>query len=76
VHWAHLHKATWRLDNNQVKSALMVLKCEEGLNIEIIPIPTKDGISLLAFSFKNILHDYGGDHQDSYGFNMCEFSQH
>ncbi|KAF8223632.1 hypothetical protein L208DRAFT_1516442, partial [Tricholoma matsutake] len=37
----------------------MVLEREEGLNIEIIPIQTKDGISSLAFSFKNILQDYG-----------------
>ena len=37
----------------------MVLEHEEGLNIEIIPIQTKDGISSLAFSFKNILQDYG-----------------
>lgn len=37
----------------------MVLEREEGLNIEIIPIQTEDGISSLAFSFKNILQDYG-----------------
>ncbi|KAF8220084.1 hypothetical protein L208DRAFT_1335813, partial [Tricholoma matsutake] len=47
------------LDDDQVKSALMVLEHEEGLDIEIIPIQTKDGISSLAFSFKNILQDYG-----------------
>ena len=31
----------------------------DNLNIEIIPTPTKDGISSLAFNFKNILDNYG-----------------
>ena len=37
----------------------MVLKRAKDLDIEIISVPTEDGISSLAFSFKNILEDYG-----------------
>lgn len=37
----------------------MVLKRAKDLHIEIISVPTEDGISSLAFSFKNILEDYG-----------------
>ena len=37
----------------------MVLKHAEDLDIEIISVQTEDGILSLAFSFKNILEDYG-----------------
>ena len=59
AHWAHIHEATWRLHDDQVTSALMVLKRTKDLDIEIISVPTEDGILSLAFSFKNILEDYG-----------------
>ena len=58
AHWAHIHETTWWLHDDQVTSALMVLKHAEDLHIKIISVPTEDGISLLAFSFKNILEDY------------------
>jgi hypothetical protein len=61
AHWAHLHEATWRLDDNQVKSAMKVLKRIDNLDIEIIDLPTEDGISSLAFNFKDILEDYGDE---------------
>ena len=57
--WTHLHESTWQLDNDQVKSTLMVLERVDNIDIEIIPVPMKDGISSLAFNFKNILEDYG-----------------
>ena len=37
----------------------MVLERVDNIDIEIIPVPTEDGISSLAFNFKNILEDYG-----------------
>ena len=37
----------------------MVLEHVDDIDIEIIPVPTEDGISSLAFNFKNILEDYG-----------------
>jgi hypothetical protein len=30
----------------------------EGIEVEIIPIRAKDGISMIAFGFKEILDDY------------------
>ena len=57
--WAHLHKATWRLDNDQVKSALKVLEQMNNIDVEIISVPVEDGISSLAFGFENILDEYG-----------------
>ena len=36
----------------------MVLEHVDNIDIEIIPVPMEDGISLLAFNFKNILEDY------------------
>ncbi|KAF8226953.1 hypothetical protein L208DRAFT_1406196 [Tricholoma matsutake] len=59
TYWAHIHEATWRLDNDQVKSAIKLLEHVNDIDIEIIPVPTEAGISSLAFGFKNILADYG-----------------
>lgn len=59
AHWANLNQATWRLDDDQVKSAIKVLKRVEGIDVEIIPVHAEDGISTLAFAFKGILDDYG-----------------
>ncbi|KAF8225771.1 hypothetical protein L208DRAFT_1177526, partial [Tricholoma matsutake] len=59
TYWAHLHEATWQLDNDQVKSAVKLLECIDDIDIEIISVPTEARISSLAFGFKNILGDYG-----------------
>ncbi|KAF8221447.1 hypothetical protein L208DRAFT_1414990, partial [Tricholoma matsutake] len=58
TYWAHIYKATLRLDNDQVKSMIKLLERINDINIEIIPVPTEAGISSLAFGFKNILVDY------------------
>jgi len=57
--WAHLNEDTWRLNNEQVKSAQKILENLEGDRIEIIPVRTEDGISAIAFGFKEIVSDYG-----------------
>ena len=48
----------------------------DNLDIEIIPTPTEDGISSLAFNFKNILEDYGEEiieiAMDSTCENFCQ----
>jgi len=59
TYWAHIHEATWRLDNDQVKSAIKLLEHVNDINIKIIPVHTEAGISSIAFGFKNILADYG-----------------
>jgi hypothetical protein len=50
----------------------MVLKRAEDLHIEIISMPTEDGISSLAFSFKNILEDYGEEIVELAMDSTCE----
>ena len=50
----------------------MVLKHTEDLDIEIISVPTEDGISLLAFSFKNILEDYSEEIVELAMDSTCE----
>lgn len=55
----HLNETTWRLDDDQVKSALKVLEQVDGIDVDIIPIRPEAGISTIAFGFKDILNDYG-----------------
>jgi len=55
--WIQLNEAAWKLDNDQVKSALKLLEKMEGVEIEIIPIHREDGIHSIAFSFKEILDE-------------------
>ena len=73
AHWAHLHEASWRLDNDQVKSALKVLERVDDINIETIAVPREDGISSLAFSFKDILGDYGEEITEIAMDSTCQY---
>ena len=57
--WAHINENTWRLNDEQVKSAQKILENHEGNKIEIVPIHAEDGISVIAFGFKEIVDDYG-----------------
>lgn len=59
-----MHEATWRLNDNQVESALEVLTQFDGIDIELIPLHIEDGISTIAFGFKTILDDYGAKVQE------------
>ncbi|KIK55719.1 hypothetical protein GYMLUDRAFT_175166, partial [Collybiopsis luxurians FD-317 M1] len=49
----------WRLDNDQVKSALKLLQHFDQEKIEIIPITQCDGASSIAFAFTEILNRVG-----------------
>lgn len=68
-----MHEDTWQLDNDQVKSALKVLTQFDGIDIEIISLPVEDGISTIAFGFKNILDDYGVEIQEIAMDSTCKF---
>jgi hypothetical protein len=70
--WAHLHKATWWLDGDQVRSSLKLLEWVQDLNIDIILVLVEDGISSLAFGFKNILSDYGEEVTEIAMDSMCK----
>lgn len=61
AHWAHLNEDCWRLDKNQVKSAVKVLEAFDGMVVDIIPILEEAGISTVAFAFREILSDYGNE---------------
>lgn len=68
-----MHEATWRLNNNQVKSALEVLTQFDGIDIELIPLHVEDGISTIAFGFKTILDDYETEVQEIAMDSTCAF---
>ncbi|KAJ7656928.1 hypothetical protein DFH06DRAFT_1328467 [Mycena polygramma] len=56
--WSELNEGEWRLDDDQVKSAQMILKKLEGVEVEIIPIRSEAGIHAIAFTFKEVLDDW------------------
>jgi hypothetical protein len=58
AYWIHLHEEIWRLHDDQVKSALQVLEKYKEEEVEIIPMPSEDGISTIAFTFKEVLDKY------------------
>lgn len=57
--WAELNEEQWRLDDDQVKSAAMLLTKMDGEEVEIIPITQEDGIHAIAFTFKDVLEKIG-----------------
>jgi len=59
--WAQLNEEKWRLDDDQVLSATKLLEKKEGHAVEIIPTIREDGINAIAFTFKGVLEDIGGD---------------
>ncbi|KIJ52266.1 hypothetical protein M422DRAFT_156470 [Sphaerobolus stellatus SS14] len=55
------NKDVWRLNLDQVKSAIQVLKNTEGENIDMIPTHVEEGISIFAFALKDIVDSFGHD---------------
>lgn len=51
----------WRLADDQVASARLVLKAAAGQAVEIIPVTQEDGISIIAFALKEPLDSYGAE---------------
>ena len=70
--WALTNESSWRLDNDQVKSAMMNLQAIEGEKIETIPVQSEDGISAIVFGFKGILDDYGSQMEEIVMDSTCE----
>jgi hypothetical protein len=73
--WAQANEGNWRLDDDQVKSALKNLEALEGEAIETIPIQPEDGITAIAFAFKSILDDYGTNMEEVAMDSTCKSSQ-
>jgi MULE transposase domain len=59
AYWAQMNTGVWRLKEDQIESALAILAKVDGVNIDIIPVPAEDGISALAFAFRDALKLYG-----------------
>jgi hypothetical protein len=61
-----LNKDSWRLEDDQVESAIQVLKRAEGTSIDKIPTRTEAGITVFAFALKEVV--------DSFGMNVTEIA--
>ena len=72
-HWARLNEEVWRLDDDQLTLANKVLDREAGKLIEKIPIAPETGISCLAFTFIDIVNEYGKDTEEVSIDSTCEF---
>ncbi|KAG6907485.1 hypothetical protein DXG01_008775 [Tephrocybe rancida] len=59
--WVRLNEDRWRLDNDQVTSARKVLQSFEGVEVDIINIPQEQGISCIAFAFREVLSEFGSE---------------
>jgi hypothetical protein len=44
AYWMQLNRDAWRLHNDQLESARLVLDKFDGADVETIPIPLEDGI--------------------------------
>lgn len=73
-YWTELNAGAWRLHDDQVKSALAVLEKYEDLTIEIIPITAEDGISAIAFAFREILDEFGSEVEEIAMDSTCKIS--
>ena len=60
AYWSHINENVWRRAQDQVESTYLGLKAADPKAIEVLPITTEDGISALAFVFKEPLEQYGG----------------
>ncbi|KIJ31165.1 hypothetical protein M422DRAFT_186329 [Sphaerobolus stellatus SS14] len=59
AYWTSLNEDAWRLDSDQVKSAIAVLSRAEDIDVNIIPTRKEDGISIFAFALKEIIDSFG-----------------
>ncbi|KAF8884072.1 hypothetical protein CPB84DRAFT_1817005 [Gymnopilus junonius] len=57
--WASLNEEQWKMDDDQVKSAIKLLEKKEGHEIEIIPVQLEEGIDAVTFTFKGVLDVVG-----------------
>ncbi|KAJ7678817.1 hypothetical protein B0H17DRAFT_840825, partial [Mycena rosella] len=62
--WSELNQEAWRLDDDQVKSAQMLLNKMHGKEIEVIPIREEDGIHCIAFGFKEVLDNWAEKNEE------------
>ena len=59
AYWLHVNKSIWRLADDQVTLAKLVLAAVEGQEVEMIPLVQETGILTIAFALKKPLDSYG-----------------
>jgi hypothetical protein len=68
-----VHAGSWRLDPNQVKSAILNLEKANGEEIEIIPVREEEGISVIAFALKECVAQWGTNTQEVAIDSTCKW---
>ncbi|KAJ7448909.1 hypothetical protein FB451DRAFT_1053504, partial [Mycena latifolia] len=72
--WSDLNQGAWRLDDDQVKSAQMVLDQMHGKEVEVIPINAEQGLHAMAFGLKEVLDGWGERTEELAMDSTCRFS--
>ncbi|KAF5391119.1 hypothetical protein D9757_003048 [Collybiopsis confluens] len=68
--WTRVNKKNWLLDDNQVKSALLLLQRAEKEKTEVIPITQRNGASSIAFAFTEIVDSYIQGKTNALGYEL------
>ncbi|KAG6818224.1 hypothetical protein H0H93_006687 [Arthromyces matolae] len=58
--WMKENEAEWRLADDQVESAIQLLR-KLGEKVEVIPLAREDGMNTIAFSLREVLERYGDE---------------
>lgn len=69
-----MHEGSWRFDDDQLESTKKLLAKLEGFKIENIPVHEEEGISAIAFAFKDIVDDFGEEMQEIAMDSTCKLS--
>jgi hypothetical protein len=67
-----LNEGAWRLDDDQVKSAQMLLDKMHGKETDLIPIRQEEGIHCIAFGFKEILDGWADKNEELAMDSTCK----
>ena len=74
--WSHINENVWRLTDDQIKSTYLVLQATDPKLVKTLSITTEDGISALAFVFKEPLDQYGEEVLEVGMDSTCEHLCH
>ncbi|KAG8900052.1 hypothetical protein FRC00_000052 [Tulasnella sp. 408] len=58
-HWSKANEGVWKLDEDQVKSAKLLIEQVAGKDVEIVALRAEPGMSAIAFSLKEPLEEWG-----------------
>jgi hypothetical protein len=72
VYWSHVNENVWQLANDQVASTWLGLQAADPSTVERISITTENGISAIAFAFKEPLDSYREETLEVAMDSMCK----